>query len=533
MRLETVPGTHFAPEAPLSLSLTGKEGPLPEQVGRVKGKKETRIDLESRLPGPPTGLMRGRLRASVCGDRGDWCVPVAAAFAWEPLDSGGKDFLPLPVWPVPEEGRGVERVELDPGWISDSEQGFTEAVSSQRPVLLAFRAVWCPPCQLMGVEVFQSPEVAPLLSRFVKVVQDADDPSSWFTKSRYQVGGYPTLIVASGDGELVARWVGYPGASATISWLESTLEALGPLVELRQATGPPDIADPGRAASLARRLLDRGELVEATPYVTRAAAANHPAAPLLWVDLAQASEDPLVVAASLGEALRRWPSHRDGPMWAEERRSALAKAGRTEEEEAREQVVKAIHARLPVADLTEIPDLQYLLGQVLKEKDDEGSREAFLASARATEALIVGVGPPGPERYRRAKGWYPTLWAAWEGAGEVVLARALLEELVAAFPDEFTFHNALAGFLERQNAWEPARVEAEAALRHSYGDNRLRAVDLLARVRTAQGDREGAVLLLREALEGLTLPEDPQNRTHRYVRKLRSQLDALLSSATH
>jgi hypothetical protein len=62
---------------------------------------------------------------------------------------------------------------------------------------------------------------------------------------------------------------------------------------------------------------------------------------------------------------------------------------------------------------------------------------------------------------------------------------------------------------------------AGKALEFSYGDNRLRAVHLLARILKGQGRAAEGRALIEKALATAALPKDESVRTHRYVKNLR------------
>jgi tetratricopeptide (TPR) repeat protein len=106
-------------------------------------------------------------------------------------------------------------------------------------------------------------------------------------------------------------------------------------------------------------------------------------------------------------------------------------------------------------------------------------------------------------------------------AGDLAGARSLLETAVGWYPEEFTFHYSLAGLLLRNGLATEALAAAEAALRHGYGDNRLRAAERLARVHAAAGDSASALATIDTALSAAKRPgEELQVRTFRYIKAL-------------
>ena len=71
--------------------------------------------------------------------------------------------------------------------------------------------------------------------------------------------------------------------------------------------------------------------------------------------------------------------------------------------------------------------------------------------------------------------------------------------------------------LDRMKEAEPL---ATKALEHSYGDNRLRAIHQLARVRNGLGKKQEALALIKGALDETKTPAEQAVRTHRYLKAL-------------
>lgn len=96
-----------------------------------------------------------------------------------------------------------------------------------RPLLYDFTAAWCAPCRQLDREVLRDPEVAAAINRsFVPVkVEDGEreegrnPPEVEALQERFQVRAYPTLVIAAGDGTVLARLEGYPGARAAARFL--------------------------------------------------------------------------------------------------------------------------------------------------------------------------------------------------------------------------------------------------------------------------------------------------------------------------
>jgi thiol-disulfide isomerase/thioredoxin len=90
---------------------------------------------------------------------------------------------------------------------------------SQRPTLYNFTADWCPFCRRLERDLFADPDSAVWLAeRYVPVRvldreredgRNSDEVAA--LKAKFEVKRFPTLIVVSSDGAVVARHEGYGG----------------------------------------------------------------------------------------------------------------------------------------------------------------------------------------------------------------------------------------------------------------------------------------------------------------------------------
>lgn len=127
-------------------------------------------------------------------------------------------------------------IQARPGWITSYEQAKQDAKASHKLVLLDFTGSdWCGWCKLLDKEVFSQPEFKEYASKNLVLVEVdfpkmKPMPAAMRTQNvrlaeRFDVRGFPTIIVVNGDGQKVGEF-GYMqgGPEAFIAKLEKLRE---------------------------------------------------------------------------------------------------------------------------------------------------------------------------------------------------------------------------------------------------------------------------------------------------------------------
>lgn len=354
-----------------------------------------------------------------------------------------------------------------------------------------FTAVWCPPCNAMAAEVLHDPEDAALVGRWPIEAVDVDRPESWALKDRHAVTGYPTLVAVDADGAEVDRLVGYPGEAGLRSWL-AALDREPPLHALVAGVEGLDGAASARAA---RRLAEAGHEEAARRHLAAAAPGEDRAVARLRLDGDAAEARWLLTNAPLGD-------------WVY---AALEAVGP--------------EAWAVVPRLDELPPRE--AAGVLDTLADRADPEAARALRAAAVGLLLAARTGDPAHDRADVTFLADLHA---GTGDLDDALALLDDYARRFPDEFTFDHAAARLLLDAGQAPAAEARARVALARAWGDQRLRAVQVLAKALAAQGRAAEAVAALEAELAALPAPAaDVAVRTHRYRKEcedLRERLRA-------
>ncbi len=110
------------------------------------------------------------------------------------------------------------------------EKAAEAARTEGKPVLYDFTAAWCGPCHRLDAEGWGDPEIASLVNRSylpARVVdrerEDGKNPAAIDElERRYSVNAFPTLVVASADGRLIAKLQGYGGREKLLQFLQES-----------------------------------------------------------------------------------------------------------------------------------------------------------------------------------------------------------------------------------------------------------------------------------------------------------------------
>ena len=84
-------------------------------------------------------------------------------------------------------------------------------------ILIDFETTWCGPCKTMDQWVYTADTIIAATKNMVAVKVDGDEHKGLVKK--YEVSGYPTLIVLNPDGSVKARALGYQSVAKTLALL--------------------------------------------------------------------------------------------------------------------------------------------------------------------------------------------------------------------------------------------------------------------------------------------------------------------------
>jgi thiol-disulfide isomerase/thioredoxin len=138
-----------------------------------------------------------------------------------------------------------EVAEARINWFDGSvEEAFAVAKAEDKPVLLYWGAVWCPPCNQLKATIFKRPDFIAKTDKFVAVYLDGDTERAQKYGEEFKSAGYPTLIVLNPQGDEVTRIPGGMNLEAYVNVLDLALARIQPAAQLLK-----EILDDGREAT--------------------------------------------------------------------------------------------------------------------------------------------------------------------------------------------------------------------------------------------------------------------------------------------
>lgn len=112
-----------------------------------------------------------------------------------------------------------------PAWIDDYARALQLAKEQDKLLVIDFYTSWCQYCKALEKKAFGDPKVVPLTQKFVMAKLDAEVAKA--AASRYQPEGFPTVVIATSEGEEILRFSGSRTAEQVYTVLEGIVR-VGP-----------------------------------------------------------------------------------------------------------------------------------------------------------------------------------------------------------------------------------------------------------------------------------------------------------------
>ena len=115
---------------------------------------------------------------------------------------------------------------------SDIDKAFATAKAQNKPVLLYWGAVWCPPCNQLKATLFNRQDFAEQSKSLVAVHLDGDTRGAQKLGTKFKVSGYPTLILFSPDRKELMRLPGEVDAPQVMQLLQLGMASGRPIAQV-------------------------------------------------------------------------------------------------------------------------------------------------------------------------------------------------------------------------------------------------------------------------------------------------------------
>jgi thioredoxin-related protein len=150
--------------------------------------------------------------------------------------SKAPESLPAAVAPHAETVAAAASAEHAIAWESgDVDAAFAKAKAENKPLFLYWGAVWCPPCNEVKATIFTRQDFIERSRNFVPVYIDGDAKSAQKLGARFNVSGYPTMILFTPGGDEITRLPGEIEADRYMQTLSLGMNGARPVKETLSA----------------------------------------------------------------------------------------------------------------------------------------------------------------------------------------------------------------------------------------------------------------------------------------------------------
>ena len=108
-------------------------------------------------------------------------------------------------------------------WTESMSTALSQSKKTGKPIFIDFSAVWCGPCKQMKKTTFKDAKVIAESKKWIMVHIHGDKQEA--VAKKYKIEAYPTLMIMSPKGKVVAREIGGHNPGDFLKWMQSKYSA--------------------------------------------------------------------------------------------------------------------------------------------------------------------------------------------------------------------------------------------------------------------------------------------------------------------
>lgn len=415
------------------------------------------------------------------------------------------------------------KVVSSPDFIqNDFNLALGRAKSENKPLMIYFYGIWCPPCNILKETYFTSTRFLEFSKKIVLLEMDSDLEASSKLKLNFKIKEYPTLIFTNSQGDEISRIKGLPTKELFFNTLSS-------LIENKQISLTESLAkfDKKPTTEIAWKLINyfysKNEYVNTLKYFPTAILAPH----LTTQQRDLISLIPILNFYEQGLVNENLVSAFKNSIITFPKESTVLKKletlGDFAETTNNIALKKWTHEYgLVVSDLnlkthSSTSDFYFLKAESLAglEKIEE-SKKVYLETLIWIDSRIKKS--TLDSKYNR--GYNLEKAYALQKLGRFSEAHQIYQDLISKFPEEFTFYHNYSRSLFNEGKFQEALEQGQKALQLSYGDNKLKVSSHVIDVLVKLDKVSEAKKLIQETLLILEQREIKSRRILNYIKKL-------------
>lgn len=514
-------GHHFNTQAPTKIWIEGEDKQLQKLSFQVSPNEVT-----SSLSSDAKGKLSAQLY--LCDDLNTYCIPKKKSFLISDLknkvESGSEE-------KISTDSTSSETKISKLFIVNDPTMALEKALKTKKPLLIDFYGAWCPPCNILDETVFNKTDFIKMKKDYVYLKLDADDPISFPLKSKYNIKGYPTVVITTSLGEEITRIVGSRTPQKFFHDMKMALKYKNFSIEERKSRAesgkyPTESWDLGlsywnqenyelsykyflKASNTALSAIQKDFLLLNSHILMLSG--KDPELQKQAIENLKISLDTFPELSTFYEKMSRLS------RWAEESKDEpLVQWTNKKTIELSQKFLKL--KKLPEDSELTRPDLWTMIANA-----QEGLKmmeESKISYKNAADEYLELIKKDKLD-INASRGYNIERIYCIYKSGNFEKAHALYLEMEKTYPDEFTFYYNHGQVLKEMKKIDEALEKAQNSLKFSYGDNKLRATGLVAELYILKGEKQKAKQLLEEIISSNPPPSENNVRTHRYLAKLK------------